>query len=185
MAPYARSGNKLEGQHPNASLTPEGRRKMVALMIDGGWSIEATAERFQLDARTVPKWRDRFLSEGESGLQDRSSRPTGHRTGRWPAGVSACCICVASVAGAPIGSLIRPGLLHRRCKRSSTPPVSAGSTLARSVLDLIATGLRDYRRVYATLVGSPALQPWRVANAAAPSARSWCSARGVGPVAQT
>ncbi|MBK5334034.1 MAG: IS481 family transposase, partial [Ilumatobacteraceae bacterium] len=65
-------------QHPNASLTPEGRRKMVALVIDDGWSIEATAERFQLDAKTVRKWRDRFLTEGESGLQDRSSRP--HRS---------------------------------------------------------------------------------------------------------
>ena len=65
-------------QHPNASLTPEGRRKMVALVIDENWSIEATAERFQLDAKTVRKWRDRFLAEGEAGLQDRSSRP--HRS---------------------------------------------------------------------------------------------------------
>lgn len=65
-------------QHPNASLTPEGRRKMVALVIDDGWSIEATAERFQLDAKTVRKWRDRFLAEGVGGLEDRSSRP--HRS---------------------------------------------------------------------------------------------------------
>jgi transposase InsO family protein len=48
---------------------------MVVLVIDDGWSIEATAERFQLDAKTVRKWRDRFLAEGEAGLQDRSSRP--------------------------------------------------------------------------------------------------------------
>jgi transposase InsO family protein len=65
-------------QHPNASLTPEGRRKMVALVVDEKWSIEATAERFQLDAKTVRKWRDRFLIEGAAGLQDRSSRP--HRS---------------------------------------------------------------------------------------------------------
>jgi hypothetical protein len=51
---------------------------MVALVIDEKWSIEATAERFQLDAKTVRKWRDRFLTEGEAGLQDRSSRP--HRS---------------------------------------------------------------------------------------------------------
>jgi transposase InsO family protein len=37
-----------------------------------------TAERFQVDAKTVRKWRDRFLAEGEAGLQDRSSRP--HRS---------------------------------------------------------------------------------------------------------
>lgn len=65
-------------QHPNAPLTPEGRRRMVTCVIDQGWTIEATAERFQVDAKTVRKWRDRFLAEGETGLLDRSSRP--HRS---------------------------------------------------------------------------------------------------------
>ena len=41
---------------------------MVALVIDDGWSIEATAERFQLDSKTVRKWRDRFRAEGVAGL---------------------------------------------------------------------------------------------------------------------
>lgn len=62
-------------QHPNASLTPLGRRKMIDCVIDRGWTIEATAERFQVDAKTVRKWRDRFVTEGPSGLLDRSSRP--------------------------------------------------------------------------------------------------------------
>jgi transposase len=62
-------------QHPNAPLTPQGRRRMVACVIEQRWTIEATAERFQVDAKTVRKWRDRFLTEGESGLLDRSSRP--------------------------------------------------------------------------------------------------------------
>lgn len=66
------------GQHPNAPLTPEGRRRMVSVVVDDGWTIEATAERFQVDAKTVRKWRDRFLAEGQSGLRDRSSRP--HRS---------------------------------------------------------------------------------------------------------
>jgi transposase InsO family protein len=48
---------------------------MVACVIDKGWTIEATAERFQIDAKTVRKWRDRFVSEGPAGLWDRSSRP--------------------------------------------------------------------------------------------------------------
>lgn len=65
-------------QHPNAVLTPAGRRRMVACVIVRGWTIEATAERFQLDAKTVRKWRDRFLAEGAAGLLDRSSRP--HRS---------------------------------------------------------------------------------------------------------
>jgi transposase InsO family protein len=65
-------------QHPNASLTPRGRRKMVTCVIGRGWTIEQTAERFQVDAKTVRKWRDRFRVEGERGLLDRSSRP--HRS---------------------------------------------------------------------------------------------------------
>lgn len=69
-------------QHPNAPLTPEGRRRMVACVLEQRWSVEATAERFQVDAKTVRKWRDRFLAEGDDGLLDRSSRPhrCPHRT---------------------------------------------------------------------------------------------------------
>ena len=66
---YARS------QHPNAPLTPEGRRRMVRCVLVQGWTVAATAERFQVDATTVRKWRDRFLAEGDAGLLDRSSRP--------------------------------------------------------------------------------------------------------------
>lgn len=62
-------------QHPNAPLTPEGRRRMVDCVLVQGWTIEATATRFQVDAKTVRKWRDRFLDEGTDGLVDRSSRP--------------------------------------------------------------------------------------------------------------
>lgn len=51
---------------------------MVACLLEDGWTVEATAERFQVDAKTVRKWRDRFLAEGEAGLRDRSSRP--HRS---------------------------------------------------------------------------------------------------------
>jgi len=65
-------------QHPNAVLTPNGRRRMVGCVLDKGWTIEATAERFQVDAKTVRKWRNRFLTEGPVGLRDRSSRP--HRS---------------------------------------------------------------------------------------------------------
>ena len=62
-------------QHPNAPLTPEGRHRMVDCVLSHGWTIEATAERFQVDAKTVRKWRDRFRTEGQAGLADRSSRP--------------------------------------------------------------------------------------------------------------
>ena len=66
------------GQHPNAPLTPAGRLKMVRVVLADRWTIEAVAERFQVDAKTVRKWRDRYLTEGVTGLADRSSRP--HRS---------------------------------------------------------------------------------------------------------
>ena len=62
-------------QHPNARLTPRGRRDMVRAVLDNSWTVEAAAERWQVDAKTVRKWRDRFLAEGDAGLADRSSRP--------------------------------------------------------------------------------------------------------------
>jgi transposase InsO family protein len=64
--------------HPNAPLTVEGRRRMVRCVVDRGWSVTATAERFQIDPKTVRKWRDRWLCAGDEGLEDRSSRP--HRS---------------------------------------------------------------------------------------------------------
>jgi len=67
--------SQARSQHPNAPLTPLGRRRMVDCVLVDHWTIEATAERFQVDPKTVRKWRDRFLAEGETGLQDRSSRP--------------------------------------------------------------------------------------------------------------
>jgi transposase InsO family protein len=48
---------------------------MVRCVLDDGWTVTATADRFQVDAKTVRKWCARFLAEGESGLQDRSCRP--------------------------------------------------------------------------------------------------------------
>ena len=40
-------------QHPNAPLTVEGRRRMVRCVVERGWTVEATAARFQVDAKTV------------------------------------------------------------------------------------------------------------------------------------
>ena len=73
-------------QHPNAVLTPKHRRRMVDCVLVHRWSIEMTADRFQVDAKTVRKWRDRFLAEGPAGLEDRSSRPR-HSPNRTPASV--------------------------------------------------------------------------------------------------
>ena len=83
--------SNVKPQHPNARLTPRHRLNMVTAVINDGWSVEQAAERFQVDAKTVRKWRDRYLAEGVPGLQDRSSRP--HRSpNRTPARRRAECI---------------------------------------------------------------------------------------------
>ena len=65
----------VRSQHPNARLTPRHRRNMVDALLVDGWPVAAVAERFQVDPKTVRKWRDRFVAEGPDGLWDRSSRP--------------------------------------------------------------------------------------------------------------
>jgi len=65
--------------HENARTTRHGRRLMVARLASG-WSVRAVAVAHGVDPRTVRKWRDRFATEGERGLVDRSSRP--HRSPR-------------------------------------------------------------------------------------------------------
>jgi hypothetical protein len=45
-------------QHPNARLIPRHSRNMVGCVIDEGWTIEATAERFEVDAKTVAQCND-------------------------------------------------------------------------------------------------------------------------------
>src|SRR5690625_132907 len=59
--------------HPNAPLTPEGRRRLAVLIVDDGWTIRRAAERFQVSPATASKWAKRYRS-GEA-LTDRSSRP--------------------------------------------------------------------------------------------------------------
>lgn len=61
--------------HARASLTPQGRLKLVQLVVDEGWAQARVAERFQVARGTVSKWVARFRAEGAAGLADRSSRP--------------------------------------------------------------------------------------------------------------
>jgi Integrase core domain. len=59
-------------------LTPQGRLKLVRLVIDEKWTQARVAERFQVARGTVSKWVARYKAEGVAGLEDRSSRP--HRS---------------------------------------------------------------------------------------------------------
>ena len=60
--------------HGNARLTLWGRRELVA-RIEGGMTVAAAAESMNVSRQTAHKWWRRWREEGESGLEDRSSRP--------------------------------------------------------------------------------------------------------------
>lgn len=60
--------------HENAQTTRHSRLLIVE-RLNNGWSVSAVAAAFGVCPGTVRKWRDRFSSEGESGLRDRSCRP--------------------------------------------------------------------------------------------------------------
>ncbi|MDQ5862406.1 MAG: IS481 family transposase [Actinomycetota bacterium] len=61
--------------HANAMLTPEGRLKLVRLVLEDGWTQARVAERLQVSRATVFRWVSRFRAQGLSGLTDRPSRP--------------------------------------------------------------------------------------------------------------
>ena len=62
--------------HPNAPLTPEGRRRLAVLVVEEGWPVRRAAERFRCSPATASRWSRRYRA-GEP-LTDRSSRP--HRS---------------------------------------------------------------------------------------------------------
>jgi transposase len=63
----------------NTPLTPEGRARMVRLVLEGATLGEA-ARSFRVSRKTVGKWLARFREHGRDGLLDRPSTPHGsHR----------------------------------------------------------------------------------------------------------
>jgi transposase InsO family protein len=60
--------------HKHARLTPRGRALLVQ-RIQHGLRVEEAAQAAGVSVRTAYKWLKRFREEGETGLQDRSSRP--------------------------------------------------------------------------------------------------------------
>ncbi len=60
--------------HGNARTCPKSRRLLVE-RLEGGWSLAEAAEAAGVSERTAAKWRARWRTEGDVGLQDRSSAP--------------------------------------------------------------------------------------------------------------
>src|SRR5207342_2691297 len=68
--------------HANARTCPNSRKLLVRRIEEEGWSLMAAAEAAGISERSARKWRDRWRSEGDAGLLDRSSAPKRipHRT---------------------------------------------------------------------------------------------------------
>ena len=64
--------------HKNARTTYEGRKLLIERIAVMG--LVAAAEAAGISGRTARKWQQRFLSNGDEGLFDRSSRPSRTRT---------------------------------------------------------------------------------------------------------
>jgi transposase InsO family protein len=61
--------------HANAPFGPKGRATMVRRVTEQKWSLAAAAEAAGVSERTAGKWVDRYRTEGDAGLWDRSSAP--------------------------------------------------------------------------------------------------------------
>jgi transposase len=61
--------------HANAKLTLRGRLTMVRRLANENWTLDRAANVFGGSEKTCRKWLDRYRTQGEAGLEDRSSRP--------------------------------------------------------------------------------------------------------------
>ena len=61
--------------HKNARLTPLRRGDMALSVIEGRLSKAQAARVFGVSAKIVARWVERYKTEGQAGMVDRSSRP--------------------------------------------------------------------------------------------------------------
>jgi transposase InsO family protein len=112
--------------HENARTTPHSR--MLSVERSGsGCPVVEVAVAMGVTSKTVRTWRDRFATEGEAGLRDRSSRPR-HSPAR-----------LSSAAEAEIEALRRQRLFGPAIARQLALPLSTvGHTLRRLGLGRLA-----------------------------------------------
>jgi transposase InsO family protein len=129
--------------HRNAPLTETGRLRLARCIVDDGWSIRRSAERFQVSHTTAARWAKRYREHGIAGMSDRSSRPR-HSPARTPRRVERriCKVRVTHRLG-PARIAARLGLpastVHRVLVRYGMPPLAH---LDRAT----ATRIRRYER---------------------------------------
>jgi len=78
--------------HANARLTVHGRLLIVE-RARSGWPQAHIAAAMGVSRRCVKRWLDRYRTEGEAGLRDRSSRPH-HVANRTPEPVAAAVVAL-------------------------------------------------------------------------------------------
>lgn len=61
--------------HANARLTVHGRRLLVQRVVNDGRPVAHVAKEMGVSRQCAHRWVNRYLEEGDAGLQDRSSRP--------------------------------------------------------------------------------------------------------------
>ena len=61
--------------HRNARLTVVGRRLLVRRVREEGWPVSHAAKAMGVSRQCAHRWVARFDTEGDAGLEDRSSRP--------------------------------------------------------------------------------------------------------------
>lgn len=61
--------------HSGARTCPASRALMVRRVLQEHWSVSAAGRAAGVSRQTVYKWLQRFDEQGDTGLQDRSSRP--------------------------------------------------------------------------------------------------------------
>jgi transposase InsO family protein len=124
-------------QHGNAPLTPNGRRRLVALVEEEGFTFEAAAATSNVAKSTAHAWVTRWRQAGEaerrdlSCLRDRSSRPRTSPQMLSEADHDRCCEVrrrtgwgprlVASEVGIPHATVHR-ALRRRGCSRRPREP---------------------------------------------------------------
>ena len=115
--------------HPSAKLTPAGRRILVERIASGRPAAHVATE-MGVARKTASKWWQRWLAEGEAGLQDRSSRPRRSPTCGRPDSSAAsrgCDAAASSAQNASAGGSAWPPPPSPACSAGSASTASPGS----------------------------------------------------------
>jgi transposase InsO family protein len=93
--------------HRRAKTCPNSRLLLARRIEQEGWSLRKAAEAAGVSERTASKWRARYRSEGEAGLEDRSSAPHA-QSSRTPEGRVEAIACLRRLrfTGAEIAGVL-------------------------------------------------------------------------------